>query len=100
VLGQAGAESLDAARESWWIGLRDAEAEQYKGQGSEFATDEPHYRQGFEAALHPRARSKSYEEASDYLREHYSDASSHNAFKRGYERGQNYHSGLREKYRG
>lgn len=100
VLGQAGAESLDAARESWWVGLRDAEAEQYTGQGSDFKTDEPHYRRGFEAALHPQARSRSYDEAADYLRERHADAYSHDAFKRGYERGQNYHRSLTEKHKG
>ena len=36
VLAQAGAESVDAARESWWVGLRDAEEEEYTGQGGDF----------------------------------------------------------------
>jgi hypothetical protein len=100
VLTQAGAESLDAARESWWVGLRDAEEEEYKGQGKDFKTDEPLYRRGFEAAQHPQARGKSYEEAGARLRERYSDAYEADAFRRGYERGQNYQQGLREKYKG
>src|SRR5437867_13198078 len=33
VLAESGAESVDAAREKWWLGLRDAEAEIYAVQG-------------------------------------------------------------------
>jgi hypothetical protein len=100
ILSQAGAESIDAARESWWVGLRDAEEEEYTGQGGDFKLDEPHYRTGFEAALHPHARGKSYEEASAHLRERYKDAYAQTAFRHGYERGQNYRRGLEEKYKG
>src|SRR5688572_5706183 len=50
-LAFAGAESIDAARESWWIGLRSAEEEQYTGQGRDFSKDERSYRRGFEAAI-------------------------------------------------
>ena len=99
ILAQAGAESIDAARESWWVGLRDAEDEEYVGQGRDFKTDEPHYRKGFEAALHPRWRDRSYEENADILRERYGDAYDQEAFRRGYERGQTYHRGLKEKYK-
>jgi hypothetical protein len=100
VLAQAGAESIDAARESWWIGLRDAEEEEYTGQGGDFKAEEAHYRKGFEAALHPQSRDKSYEEASERLRASYSDAYNQAAFRHGYERGQAYHRGLKEKYKG
>ncbi len=99
VLAQAGAESLDAARESWWVGLRDAEEEEYTGQGGDFKADEPHYRRGFEAALHPKARALSYEKATDFLRERYSDSYTGDAFRRGYERGQAYHQSLKDKYK-
>lgn len=100
VLAQAGAESIDAARESWWVGLRDAEEEEYTGQGKDFKTDEPVYRRGFEAALHPRVRGKSYDEATKDLQERYSDAYESESFRRGYERGHHYHRSLREKYKG
>jgi hypothetical protein len=100
VLTQAGAESIDAARDSWWVGLRDAEEEEYRNTGGDFKADEPIYRRGFEAAQHPQARGKSYEEAGARLRERYSDAYENDAFRRGYERGQNYQRGLREKYKG
>ena len=48
-LERAGAESIDAARERWWLGLRDGEHAEYEGE--DFATDEPSYRLGFESAL-------------------------------------------------
>lgn len=99
VLTQSGAESIDAARESWWVGMRDAEAEEYTGQGKDFSADEPVYRRGFEAALHPRSRGKSYDESAETLRRRYADDYSHEAFRRGYERGQSYHQGLQEKYK-
>ncbi|HEY0406005.1 MAG TPA: hypothetical protein VGC89_09780 [Pyrinomonadaceae bacterium] len=97
VLAQAGAESVDAARESWWVGLRDAEQEEYAGQGKDFETDESSYRRGFEAALHPQRRGKSFDEASESLRGRFTEDYSHDAFRRGYERGQAYQKGLGEK---
>jgi hypothetical protein len=99
VLADAGAESLDAARESWWVGLRDAEEEEYTGQGSDFKTDEPHYRRGFEAALHPQARGRSYEEDAERLRECFGEDCEVKAFRSGYERGRRYHQSLAEKYK-
>lgn len=100
VMTQAGAESIDAARESWWIGLRDAEEEEYKEQGQDFNKDEGIYRRGFEAAQHPRVRGKSYDEAAENLRSRYSDDYSSDVFRRGYERGLAYQQRLREKYKG
>jgi hypothetical protein len=43
---ETGVESVDAAREQWWIGLRDAEEEQYTTQGGDFRADENLYRNG------------------------------------------------------
>jgi hypothetical protein len=91
----AGAESVDAARESWWLGLRDAEEAEYTGQGGDFKSDEQTYRRGFEAALHPRSRGVAYEADAARLRECYGDACDLPAFRRGYERGQSYHGALR-----
>jgi hypothetical protein len=99
IMAQAGAESIDAAREEWWVGLRDAEEEEYTGQGRDFKQDEPIYRRGFEAAQHPHMRGQSYEEAVARLRERYSDAYEAEPFRRGYERGSNYQRSLREKYK-
>lgn len=98
-LDEAGAESVDAARESWWVGLRDAEEEDYTGQGRDFKQDESIYRRGFEAALHPHLRGASFDESAERLRERYSDAYEQDAFRRGYERGQSYHETLRERYK-
>ncbi len=100
VLAQAGAESIDAARESWWVGLRDAEEEEYTGQGMDFKQNEAVYRRGFEAAQHPQHRGKSYDEMTERLRERYSDSYEAESFRRGYERGQDYQRSLREKYKG
>ncbi|HEY0083738.1 MAG TPA: hypothetical protein VGB61_13170 [Pyrinomonadaceae bacterium] len=98
-LNATGAESVDAARESWWVGLRDAEDEDYTGQGRDFKVDEPVYRRGFEAALHPQLRGASYAESAESLREKYSDDYEHEAFRRGYERGRGYHESLRERFK-
>lgn len=100
VLSQSGAESVDAARENWWVGLRDGEEAEYTGQGGDFKTDEPTYRRGFEAAQRPRARGKGYEDVKAYLHECYGDACELTAFRRGYERGQNYQQALREQHKG
>jgi hypothetical protein len=98
ILAQSGAESIDAARDNWWVGLRDAEEEEYTG--GDFKTHETDYRSGFEAALHPQSRGKSYEEAAERLRARYNDLYEREVFRRGYERGQTYQQGLREKYKG
>jgi hypothetical protein len=100
IMAQAGAESIDAARESWWVGLRDAEEEKYREQGREFKGDEGDFRRGFEAAQHPHLRGLAYEDATERLRERYSDAYQAESFRYGYERGQNYQRSLREKYKG
>jgi hypothetical protein len=85
-LEAAGAESIDAARDAWWIGLRDAEAAAYAG---DFARDERAYRLGFEAAL-GRGRGRAYAEVADELRAVHPDVWMTGAFRRGYERGSAY----------
>jgi hypothetical protein len=99
-LAQAGAESIDAARERWWLGVRDAEAEVYTAEGLDFPTDEPVYRKGFEAALQPTMAGKSYTEASEFLRTYYVEVYREEAFRRGYARGQTYYESLRSKHQG
>src|SRR5580704_16060095 len=47
LLKAEGAEEVDAAREQWWIGLRDAEKEHYTTLGKNFGNDEKFYRLGF-----------------------------------------------------
>jgi hypothetical protein len=97
IFEQTGAESVDAAREDWWLGLRDAEAEYYGAEGQDFKIDEPNYRSGFAAALHPQTRGKAYAEAGNYFTTRYPQTFSQESFRRGYERGQAYYQGLTSK---
>jgi|ERR1041384_4019389 hypothetical protein len=99
-LTETGAETVNAARDEWWIGLRDAEAEAYTGQGGDFVRDEPIYRRGFEAALHPQTRNTAYVAARERLHKRYGAECDADAFRCGYERGQDYHARLRERYKG
>ena len=86
VMTAAGAESIDAARQKWWIGLRDAEAEAYEPT-EDFLPVESTYRQGFEAALDLPNRSKTYAEAQNYLEMHFPNIWNKRDFRAGYERG-------------
>jgi hypothetical protein len=92
VFQTAGAESLDAARQAWWVGLRDAELATYSG--GDFRHDEATYRSGFEAALRPGMQGKSYEQALGHLQEQFPDLAAENAFRRGYGRGKEYRESL------
>lgn len=89
-LERAGAESIDAARDEWWIGLRSAELESYPSDLGGFDADEPYFRKGFEAAQSHALRGKSYDEAIRYLARRDDSDVDHPAFRRGYERGQLY----------
>lgn len=96
-----GAESIDAAREQWWIGLRSAEESHYAKSGKSFAEDEEYFRRGFEAALHARTRCMEFDQVSaamdaaleDVQREH-PGAEVEEAFTRGYQRGREYYQRL------
>jgi hypothetical protein len=80
-----GAESVDAAREDWWIGLRDAEEAEYTRQGGDFRKDEALYRRGFDAAFRtPRAEIPA---DTPGLRARYGSAADEPAFRAGYARG-------------
>lgn len=94
ILVTAGAESIDAARHRWWTGLRNAEREHYhRNGGVNFETDEDIYRRGFETALHPEFRGRSWEQAVYVLAEREKDWSTE-CFRKGYERGQSYYKKL------
>ena len=90
ILAEAGADSLDAARSIWWLGLRNAEAEHYQATGHNFEEDQEIYRRGFEAALEQPVRGKSHTEAASYLRSQYPNDWETDAFREGYERGRQY----------
>lgn len=81
---KAGAESIDTARENWWLALRDAEAADYQTSGKDFQRDETSYRRGFETALRGRGATSEDRDADD-------------AFRCGFERGQAYRKKLQEK---
>jgi hypothetical protein len=88
LLGEAGAESLDAARQAWWVGLRDTEARAY-GDTSLFARDEALFRRGFEAAL--RLHGRQFNEAEGQCRRLDPDVYRAQAYRRGYGRGCQYY---------
>jgi len=84
------AESIDAAREKWWIGIRDNEAKEYSLAEGDVSSQERVYRAGFEAALSPELRNKSFAEAESRLRQKFPDNAGNEIFRRGYERGRQY----------
>jgi hypothetical protein len=100
LLEQNGAESVDAARESWWVGLRDAEEAEYTVDGGDFGTDERVYRRGFEAALDSRARGRTYDSDASRLSDCFGAECEQRPFRRGYERGRRYEEDLRERFKG
>jgi len=95
------AETVDAARKQWWIGLRRPEEEHYSKLGRDFQEDEKFYRMGFEAALHARTRCKEYDQvlaemSSDLeeLEQRYPGSDVEEPFRRGFERGRAYYETL------
>src|SRR5262252_6347843 len=87
VLEGSGAESVDAARERWWIGLREGEAFEYRAEGLDFQRDEALFREGFEAAQSASAGERSERETEAFLKERYPASYQNPAFLRGYLRG-------------
>jgi hypothetical protein len=98
VLEESGAESLNAAREKWWVGLLDPEAEVYTGQEGDTLTQNPAYKRGLAAALQAETFGKPYESVTPYLQTHYADVYEGAAFRRGYERGRAYSESLGERW--
>ena len=86
VMTESGAETVDAARESWWTGLRDAEKARYSAEG-DFGKDEATYRKGFEAALRPSSRGRTYLELVEDLRARFPQLYNARPFVRGFENG-------------
>jgi len=96
-----GAESVDAAREQWWIGLRSAEESRYSSSGRNFTEDEKFFRVGFEAALHARNRCREFDQISaemdaalEDVQRRYPGADVEEPFTRGYRRGREYYQQL------
>jgi len=79
LFAESGAETLDAARESFWVGLRDAEKLHYESAGpsAPFHTVEGAYRRGYLAGLSGVASEQGT------LR----DDAEKDAYRRGFDRG-------------
>ena len=90
VLSVAGAESIDAAREQWWLGLRGAEAAEYMAVGGDFDRDETTYRRGFEAACVLARDGRTYSDVIGTLRVTYPEIYEHESFRQGFARGRSY----------
>lgn len=108
VFEESGAESVDAARQKWSVGLSDAETQHYHGdaevrhdharEGSAESRSET-YQKGFEAALRSEANGRPYDTAEPYLKDHYGDIYRESDFRQGYEQGRNYSHHIQEKWR-
>jgi hypothetical protein len=101
LLKSEGAESVDAAREQWWIGLRSAEKNHYESSGRKFSDDEKFYRLGFESALHARTRCMEFDQVSaamdaalEDVQRQYPGKQVEEAFTRGYQRGREHYQQL------
>jgi len=101
VLKQAGAESVDAAREKWWIGLRTSEESRYERSGSNFRDDEEFFRLGFQAAMHARTRCMEFDQVSGEMNAALEDVQQQfpgkqveEPFTRGYQRGREHYQQL------
>lgn len=92
-LAHAGAQSIDAARQAWWIGLRDAEAVHYHALGHNFERDQEIYRAGFESALRRECQGKTVDMSADCLKWWHPDTWDSEPFRRGFERGMEYLAG-------
>jgi hypothetical protein len=101
LLKTEGAESVDAAREQWWIGLRNAEEGHYTKSSGSFTEDEMFYRLGFEAALHARTRCMEFDQVSaemdaalEDVQKEYPGKNVEEPFTRGYQRGREHYQQL------
>ena len=104
IMANSAAETVDAARDEWWVGLRSAEKAAYHGDEISDAKDserldwdqeESIYRAGFEAALLPTTRGRHFDEVKELLRERHPDLYRSDTFRRGYERGQEHDRSVR-----
>ena len=97
---EVGSTDLGTLRDEWWTHLREGERENYQATGRDFNADELSYRQGFQAALHPKRRGKVYSDARSELCKTYDESELNSAFECGYDSGAKYQNRLRESDRG
>ncbi|HXV79647.1 MAG TPA: hypothetical protein VEG60_07185 [Candidatus Binatia bacterium] len=88
LIEKSGAESLNAAREKWWIGLRDVEEVDYTKPTDSRADV---YRRGFEAALEPESRGRSLEQMKEHLQKRHPHDVDDATFRDGFEHGRRYY---------
>ena len=100
-LNREGAESVDAARDQWWTGLRDTEASHYTKSGRNFAEDEQFFRMGFQAAMHARTRCLEFDQVSaemdaalEDVKGRYPNSDVEEPFLQGYQRGREHYQQL------
>jgi hypothetical protein len=96
-----GAETVDAARHQWWIGLQSAEREHYATSGRSFSEDEEFFRRGFEDAQHARTRCKEFDQISaemesnlEDLKRQYPGVDLEEPYTHGFQRGREYYQRL------
>jgi hypothetical protein len=101
VLKQENAESIDAARDQWWIGLRPGEQARYSTSGRSFSSDEHFFRLGFQAAMHARTRCMEFDQVSaemdaalEDVKSKYPGADVEQPFLQGYRRGREHYQQL------
>ncbi len=101
LLQREGAESVDAAREQWWTGLRSAEESRYGKSGRSFSEDEKYFRLGFQAAMHARTRCMEFDQVSaemdadlEEVKRRFPGAAVEEPFVHGYQRGREHYQQL------
>jgi hypothetical protein len=101
IFKQAGAESVDAARNQWWVGLRDDEENRYSTSGRSFSDDEQFFRLGFQSAMHARTRCMEFDQVSaemdaalEDVKRKYPKADVEEPFLKGYRRGREHYQRL------
>ena len=101
ILKGEGAESVDAARDEWWIGLRSAEQSRYSKSGRSFSEDEKFFRMGFQAAMHARTRCMEFDQVSAEMdavledtKRRYPGKDIEEPFVQGYQRGREHYQQL------
>ena len=101
ILQREGAESIDAARDQWWIGLRSGEQNRYTTSNRSFSEDEQFFRMGFQAAMHAKTRCREFDQvlaemdaALENAKANYPNADLDEPFLQGYRRGREYYQQL------
>ena len=87
VLRYADAESIDSAREKWWLGVGNDGRNVHSEDPDEPEREKVNYRRGFETALNPAIGRRPYAEAVKSLRAMYPIEYADESFRRGYRKG-------------